>query len=336
MKSALLYSIIILVLSGCSLKSESTADQDIRLSLMVGRDNAVMPFLDVGTATQSVNRILIIPFQKLNVNLPDSDSANFIPAWNFIRQYDIDDFPVNSLEIGLPESFTYKVYILGYNRNDYDYHQPMASTNRFDITSQPASVTLAGFRLYPKVSTDIPEFFTCICTASVNGVSAGNVFTLTRNSNITLKGKLQRIVSGLGVYIKNIPAFVNSISLSAGDLVKSIKICTNQPDLVQSAGDGENRVIRELIPQNGTVRFNEFLLPTGITNKTRFYLNVTYGAQNTRYTINVPDSEVSLSQQIILQPNQAVTVSGDFSLTGISFSIDYTINLDDNKWDGLQ
>lgn len=338
MKLLPLLSLFIALLCGCSTPNidQEINPDEIKVNLSLGKNYTTKAATAIDSLPLSVNRILIIPFQKLDTAQPNSNTNNFIPTWNFAHQYDINTFPANSLKLGLPKSFTYKVLILGYNRNDYDYYNPSVAGSRFDIKSQLTPTTWTNFRVYPKTASDIPEFFTCFCQARVNDTTIGEVFTPSSGTDITLSGNLKRIVSGLDVLINNVPAYVTSISLSADHLVKAIQLVDTTATLVQTAGDGENRIIRTLVPQARTVRFNTFLLPTKTTNKTLLYLNVSYDTRNTIYTIKVPDSQVSAANQIILRPNGAVKIIGNFTQTGISFEVVNNIQLDDNQWDGLQ
>ena len=60
-----------------------------------------------------------------------------------------------------------------------------------------------------------------------------------------------------------------------------------------------------------------------------------YDSTTETYTINVPDSEVSQSNSIILLPNGTVNITGSYSLINIGFEISRTIDLDDDSWDGV-
>lgn len=338
MKFILLLSLAATLFYGCSengFKPEPTGEL-ATLSLTLSGSNLTRVSSDIGTNLHNVNRILVLPFQQTNAALPDNDARKYIPDWGFARQYDIDAFPADSIELKLPESFTYQIVIIGYNRNDYDHQNPTASTNRVVLTDQPASVTLANFRLSPKSPNNVPEFFTCLCSATSGGSNIGSVFTPSRQNQISLSGNLKRIVSGLGVYLEEIPSYVRSITLKAGKMVKAIQINDTLASSVQTNGDNESRIIQALTPANQQVKFNEFLLPTLNTNKTLYYLDVDYGTGIKTYTINVPDSDISVSNQIILLPNDVVIIKGKFSDTHIGFTINRNINLDDDQWDGLQ
>lgn len=290
---------------------------------------------DVGTATDSVNRIFVLPFQKLNPALPDNQADNFVPAWNFARQLDVSSFPVQSLILKLPKSFVYKVVIIGYKQADYDFYNPSAASNRIVLTTQPQPTTLANFQFAPKVPESVPELFVCYCTASAGSNVIGPVFTPRDGQDITLSGQLKRFVSGLGVYLTDIPGFVKSVTLVAGGMVKAIRLNDSIPVSAQTPGDGANRIIGKLIPAGGNVRFNVFLLPTLATYQSLFYLDIEYDSITERYQIIVPDSPVSQASHIILLPNGAVTITGSYSKINFGFEIAGSINLDDDKWDGI-
>ena len=104
---------------------------------------------------------------------------------------------------------------------------------------------------------------------------------------------------------------------------------------VQVPGDQDSRVIQKLIPVSGSVNFTTILLPTLNVNKSKYYLIVEYDSTTETYTINVPDSEVSQSNSIILLPNGTVNITGSYSLINIGFEISRTIDLDDDSWDGV-
>lgn len=284
----------------------------------------------------TVNRILVLPFQKLNPALADNVADNFIPAWSFARQWNVGSFPVQSLSLRLPKSLAYKVLVIGYKQTDYDYNQRNSVSNLVELASQPQPSTFANFQLAPKSPAVVPEFYSCLCTAFVNGTtSIGTVFTPSDGTDITLNGQLKRFVSGLTVSVTNVPGFVKSMTLTAGKMVKAVRVNDTIASAVQVAGDNESRVIQKLVPVAGNVNFNVFLLPTLSVNKTTFSLVVEYGSTTESYLIKVPDSAVSQSNSIILKPNGIVNISGSYANINIGFEISGMINLDDNDWDGI-
>lgn len=281
----------------------------------------------------SVNRVLVLPFQKLDPNQPNSNAANFIPAWNFAQQWDINAFPVQSQHIGLPKSFTYKVMIIGYNQNDYDYHNPNPATNRFSITDQPTPTTLANFQLHPKTPNNVPEFFICYCNATQNGTSIGSVFTPTDGTTISLSGNLKRIVSGLDVSVTNIPGFVKSVRLVAEKLAVATRLNDTIPTTIQTPA--ESYPLGTQIPTGNAVTFNTILLPTLAANSSHYYLDIAYGSTTQRYTILVPNTSISNNNKITLLANELANITGDYNSINFGFTIDRSINLEDDVWDGL-
>lgn len=333
MKFTLLFSLFSVLLFGCSAPDSGQADkaESVKVYLSLGMPKT-KAFQAIDSLPLSVNRILVIPFQKQDENQPNSNTSNFIPAWNLVRQYDIDTFPANNIQLSLIRSFTYKVLIIGYNQNDYDYNNPNAADSRFDIRLQPIPTTLANFQLSTNTATDVAEFFTCFCTAVQANIDQGDIFV--PDSDITLSGNLQRMVSGLDVLLTNVPAYVSSVSLTGGSLVKQLRLSDTTATQIQTSGVGDSLLIGQTTPQNGIIRLNAFLFPTQTTNKTSFYLNVFYDTRQTTYLIQVADGPVSVSNQIILKANEVVKIQGNFTQTGISFELNYSINLDDNQWDG--
>lgn len=339
MKSAIRYilslSMVIALFTACSEPEGIERGEMAYMNLSVDQDLLTRATADIGTATHTVNRILVLPFQKVNQSLPDNQAGNFIPAWTFARQWDISSFPSSSLSLKLPVSMTYKVMVIGYNQNDYDFSNPAMASTRIILTNQPTPTTLANFRLTPKAPENVPELFVSYCIASQGSTVIGPVFTPQPGTTISLATTLKRFVSGLGVYVTDIPGYVKSVTLVAERMVKSIQVNDSLPVVVQTPGDLENRVIQKLVPAAGSVKFNVFLLPTRTTNKSMFYLDVEYDSVVERYQIKVPDSAVSQANGIILNPNGAVVISGSYSKINFGFEIRGVINLDDDAWDGI-
>ena len=118
---------------------------EVRLSL--NTDMSTRTSSDIGVATHSVDRILVLPFQKVNLSLPDTQNDNFIPVWPLARQYNIPVFPSTNLSFTLENSKTYKILVIGYNHADYDHNTPSGSGNRVILSSQPLPTTLENFQL---------------------------------------------------------------------------------------------------------------------------------------------------------------------------------------------
>lgn len=337
MKSYLPYILLFHLLAGCSHIDDTGTllPQTVPVSLSVAHTQR-LTISALGDSVHQVDRILVLPFQKLDPLLSDNNNANFAPLYGFARQWDLVSFPTGNLTLSLQVSCTYKVMVLGYNRADYDLNNPNQPDNRFSIGGALTPERLENFQLYPNLPIGVPKFFTTFCTAMNNGIPLGTTFTTEKQTSINLNGTLKRIVSAISIEITDIPLFVNSITLVARQMVKAVKAVDATPTIVQFDGDGENRTIRQKIPVNGKITFGEYLLPTGDAYKTLFYLDVAYGNSTERYTIKVPDSAVSVSNNIILRPNQVVRITGSYLNINLGFQINGNINLDDNIWDGLQ
>lgn len=331
----LLPCLITCFIAGCA-RTEDPEDPETNLPITLSVNHEISTrALDDPTST--VNRILVLPFQKINTSLSDNDLTNFIPAYGFAKQWDIATFPSGNLTLKLPTKFTYTVLVIGYNANDYDFNNHGAVENRFSIGSVASPTNLGNFHLYPKAPNVVPEFFSCFLSASNNGTPLGTTFTPTNTTNISLGGQLNRLVSGLTVTITGIPTFVESISLTAERMVKAIQVSDTTASLVQTPGDNQSRLIQQLVPSGGQVLFSNLLLPTQDANKTKLYLNVSYGQTTETYMIKVPDmSSVSSGNSITLNPNHVVNILGTYAQINFGFTLTYAINLDDNKWDGLQ
>lgn len=329
--------ITVMFLFACSQPEipELLADDLVPIEITVGRAAALGGLSGTRSAASPVNRILVLPFQKINTALPDNRADNFVPAWNFAHQWEVSAFPVSSLTLGLAKSFTYKVLVIGYKQSDYDYYSPNSISNLVELATQPSPASLANFLFAPKSSVQVPEFFTCFLTASQNGASIGTVFTPGETTNISLSGQLKRFVSSLNVSVTNVPGYVKSMTLTAEKLVKSVQVNDTLAVAVQTSDSPDSRVIGKLIPVSGGVTFTTILLPTLNANKSKYFLIVEYDSTTETYTINVPDSEVSVGNSVILLPNGTVNITGDYSRINIGFEISRTIDLDDDAWDGI-
>lgn len=331
LKHFMFYLISVLFFTGCTNESdiENTTDEvTVRLKM----DYPSLQFKALGDPVHNVNRILVLPFQKAAGSQTDDD-ANYTPVFSLTKQFNVSSFPANNLTLKLLKNNIYKIVVVGYNQNDYDYTNQQNPANRFVIQAIPLPSRLSSLSLYPKSPTDIPEFFSCTAIASQGGTQIGTVFNA--DDNITLSGNLKRIVSGLTLRIVNIPTFVKSVTLSAEKLVNAIKTTDGTPLLWQVTGDGQSRIIGTQIPSSGTVNFSKILLPTLAANSTKLYLDIAYGSTSERYTINVPNSAYSVNNSIIFQPNILIDISGNYAQINIGFVINATIGLEDDKWDGI-
>lgn len=286
-----------------------------------------------GDVTSSVNRILILPFRKTNEGLTNDD-ANFIPVYGSAKQIDVATFPNVVTKLALTPATTYKILIIGYNKNDFDFTNQSNPSRHFSIGSVTTPVTLANFHLQPMSPTIVPEFFTCIGEGYMKGQSVGTSFKPEQINSI--KGTLQRIVSGFTLDIINIPAYVTAISLTAEQLVTASRATDGIPTLWQTAGDAGSKLIGSKTPIAGKVNFNQFILAIPDARKTLLYLDVTYAGIPQRYTIQIAnEANVVSGNRIIFSPNHWIKITGDFTNSGLVFILSGIINLDDNAWDGI-
>lgn len=282
----------------------------------------------------TVNRILLLPFRKSNEAVTNED-INFIPDFSEAKQFDINSFPAYATMLNLTAGYSYKVMVIGYNRNDYNFANPATTGTRFAINSISSPTQLDNIQLSLASPVSTPEFFVCTCDASVNNVSLGNIFI--PQQNLKLSGSLKRIVSGLSLEIINIPDFVDSISLVAEQLVTAVKVKDATATVWQTAGDTGNKILGIQTPSDNKVSFGINLLPSFDAHKAKLFLDIHYGQFTDRYTVKVNDvAGVSSSNSIIFLPNQVVNITGDYSNIDIGFTISGSINLDDDSWDGLQ
>lgn len=327
-----LLALAAIVVAGCSREDSSAADPERMRSVSVLV--AYPPTRSiVDDGTHHVNRVLILPFRKSAENLPD-DNANFLPAYAYARQVDVTLFPLTTAELHLPVGVTFKVLVLGYNRLDYDFNDRDNPANRFDFGSLATPATLANFYLAPTFATAVPEFFSSVATVYDGPVPIGETFR--PEQGLALQSELRRLVSGFSVTVANVPPFVKSMTLRAGNLVRSSLAVGAAPQQWQTDGDGGNRVLGTQTPVAGVVSFNHYLLPTFAAHKTGFTLTVAFGSTTQSYVVKAPDGPAVSANQFIFNPNEAINLTGTYATIGLGFSIDYGINLDDDQWDGLQ
>lgn len=327
-RKAALPALAAIFLLGCSREplADKPAGEVVRVPVNISAQET-RAFAD--DLSHHVNRVLLLPFRKTAEGLPDDD-ANFVPAYRYALQTDAASFPLTSATLHLPTATTYKILVIGYNRNDYNYADPTNPANKFVIAPADASITLANAYLALKSATDVPEFFSCICQTGSGSQS------FLPEEGISVSGDLKRLVSGFSVTVNNIPDFVKSITLKAENLVKASRCTDGSPVLWQSTGDGENRILGTMIPSAGSVAFESYLLPTLSAHKTGFTLSVEYGLYTEDYSVKVPDGAVVSGNKLIFNPNEAINLTADYARINIGFSIRYGINLDDGSWDGLQ
>lgn len=336
-KISLLAALLALLwLGGCStddIPSASSEDTiDVPLSIS---SEGLSITRALGDATPSVNRILILPFKKINELLPTNDATNFAPVFNSARQIDVNSFPYTGRMLSLSATSTYQVMVLGYNRNDYDFSNQSSITRHFDIGLSGPPATLADMALKLTSISNVPEFFSCMANGYNHSLLIGSVFKPVQIDN--LQGNLTRLSSGLTLDIVNFPNTVTSVSLSAEQLVTAISATDGTPRQWQTAGDASVKLIGTLTPTSGRVTFNTFILPTLDARKTLLYVDVSFGSSTERYTVKIVDTPGVVSgNRIIFTPNHWVKITGDYSNMNLGMNLSGNINLDDNAWDGLQ
>lgn len=321
--------------SGCSDEAKmESADSHITIPFEVNAGQRSLLTSSFEDNSHSVNRILILPFRKTSEGATDDD-ANFVPEYTAARQMDVRTFPAWASLLELSPAYSWKVVIIGYNSSDYDFAFPSQAGTRFAINSAVLPATLANLQLYPASPAATPEFFSCVCNAYIGTTSAGSVFK--PQQGMRLEGNLTRLVSGLSLELTNVPAFVDSISLVAEQLVTSIRTTDGTPMQWQTAGDSGPKQLANQAPVQGGADFNVLLLPTTSVHNTQLFLDIHYAGLTERYTVKVNDVPgVSLSNKITFASNQVVHISGSYASINIGFVITGNINLDDDAWDGIQ
>lgn len=325
---------VLLIMSACAKTDDNVpapGDHKVTVELDL---NSTVPLQSraIGDNTSTVNRLLILPFQKVNESDPDVETS-FQPNYDLAAQVDVSSFPLTSARLELLSTYSYRVLVIGYNQNDFNYRAP-TSSNKFTIGSSTSPANLSNFYLYPKSAAQVPEFFSVVCTATDNGTNIGSTFK--PSPSVKLSGNLTRKVSAISVTITNVPPLVSSVTLVADHLTQNIKATDGTPLLWQTAYDPTNKLSTKTVPLNGTVVLEAYLLPVTETRKTPLYLDINVGGLIQRYTIKVNDvSGVSSGNQIYFPMNYVVNISGNYSLIDFGFTVTGYINLDDNAWDGI-
>lgn len=323
----------ILLLSSCS-QDESTGTGNDREILVPITINGIgtQQLKAIGDPTYTVDRILVLPLKKIDESSSNTDD-NFAPDYTVAKQFDVNSFNYAAM-LSLAGTSTYKVVVIGFNKNDYDIVQPNNVSRRFSILSSGTPVSLSNMYLQAIDATSIPEFFSATCTGFDGSTSKGQYF---KPEDITgLTGSLTRVVSGLELRINNVPEVVTSVTLVAQQLVKAIKPLDGTPVLWQTAGDAENKTLGTVTRTSSSVVFSKYLLPTLDAHKTQLYLDITYGTITQRYTVKVPDTAgISTTNSITFSPNQVIRISGDYLDIDTGLVLQYGINLDDDIWDGI-
>lgn len=195
---------------------------------------------------------------------------------------------------------------------------------------------MANLYLQPVNPTVVPEFFSCFGNGYQGTTLVGPVFKPSQINYVT--GTLKRLVSGLTLEVTNIPAYVNSMTLIAEQLVTATRATDGTALAWQTAGDSGIKTLATQAPVSGKASFNQFLLAIPDSRKTLFYLDVSsYGLFTERYTVKLSDTPGVVSgNRIIFTPNHWVKVTGSYANINIGFTLAGNINLDDNAWDGLQ
>ncbi len=311
---------------------EGFPEENTEIALYI--DNGKPTTRAPGDTIFSVDRLLILPLRKSNPGGTD-DPSNYVPVYDKAQQIDVISFPVATQVLALPATDIYQLLIIGYNRKDYDFANPAKVTRRFNIGSASSPASLANLYLQPVNAADVPEFFVCMGEGYKNTSFIGTHFTPREINHV--KGTLKRIVGGLTLAIDMVPTSVSGLSLTAEQLVTSVRAFDGMPLTWQTAGDSGNKLIGTRTPAAGKVVFSTYMLPTPDARKTLFYLDIHTGAATERFTMKVADSPgVATGNRIIFSPNHWVNITGKYTDIKPGFFISGTINLDDNAWDGIQ
>lgn len=114
------FVLISFFIGGCTVDETAGEDPAGIIGVKLSIDGDMAFTRAPGDAALSVNRILIVPFRKIDESLTD-DPANYVPDYSAARQIDVNSFPTVATMLNLSTASTYQIMIIGYNRNDYDF-----------------------------------------------------------------------------------------------------------------------------------------------------------------------------------------------------------------------
>lgn len=287
----------------------------------------------IDTEAHTVNRVLILPFKKIDESILSNDDSNFNLDQVNIKQVEMSSSPSYYTMLSLVAGSTYKVFAIGYNNINYDFDNP-TSGRKFELLYLQPNVFSTLY--YSALSAaDISDIFTGLGSSYRGEEEIGLYF---KPENIkTLKFVLARSVSGLNIEIADVPTYVTSITLVAERLVQSIYL--TDLTAISTQAESASDILKTFSTQNpvaGAINFNHYLLPTFDANKTKLYLDVRLGSILERYLVKVNNvANVSSANSISFYPNQVVKISGNYSSINLGFTLNYSINLDDDNWDGI-
>ncbi len=331
--TSLLLSAAVLLLAGCS-RERLDGLAGGRVDVSVAFDGNGLPLTKAFTGTHDVDRVLLIPFAKIDRSGADTYD-NFTPESDWIRQVDVNDFPV-AASLSLIPGMEYIVLAIGYNHTGLDYDTQGLTGTGFGMAFAGDTALLSDMVIgipspytYPFAA---PELFRCFCTPA----SGEQVFTAS--DTVSLTGDLTRMVSGLSLQISNIPDDVTSIDLRAEMLTYSITATSLLPMLYDTSPETDNNLIGSQTPVSGAAAFDTMLFPTAQVYSTKLHVDIIKNGNTERHEIKVNDLEgVSSDSAITLTPNGVVSISGDYDKIDTGFTVTGSqFNLDSDNWDGVQ
>lgn len=330
----LTFIVIIFVLFACNQDEDLDRPDKQTIAVPIEISSLTMNTTkSIDTQPHSVNRVLLMPFKKINESIATNDDSNFSLDQAAVKQVEFNYSPAYLTMLNLTQGSTYKILVIGYNSNDYDINNPDLD-EKFDLSYFDPYI-LDVLYYHAISAADISDFFTATGMSFNGDAETGEYF---KPEDIkTLKANLIRSVSGLSLEINDIPDYVTSVTLVAEKLVRSVFL----PDLefLEVVYEYENDTLKTFstqIPDAGHVSFDHYLLPTFDVNSTRFYLDIRLGSITERYLVIVNDvAGVSSGNSISFYPNQVVKIVGNYSSINLGFTLSYSINLDDDSWDGI-
>lgn len=331
----LLISLIGSTLLGCVQNEEITQSASKTIAIPIEINRLVKNIArSIDTQPYTVNRVLILPFKKIDETILTNDDNNFNLDQTAIKQVELTGNPTYLTMLELTPGATYKIVAIGYNQNNYDINNP-ALVKTFDLLYSEPNL-LYSLYYYAMSAAAITDFFTATGMSYTHTTQTGYYFK-PENIN-TLRINLTRSVSGLSVEIADIPEYVTSITLVAEKLVQSVSLSNFEALTIQNeTADDKLKTFSTQVPDAGYIHFDHYLLPTFGIHSTRFYLDIQLGSLTERYLIKVNDvAGISSGNKISFYPNQVVKISGSYANINLGFTLNYSINLEDNTWDGIQ
>lgn len=320
------FAVLTLVgLVGCAVDdspvSASEGTVDVRLSLTAGGWQTRVFTND--PATHSVDRILVIPFNKTGA---DTTAASYTPDMSQIVQYDVAAFEYE-VSTKLLRGKTYKILVLGYNSADYDYYDRLSGSNKFELDYMATS--LEDFALTIVPPDGVSPIASCEIFKGFATIADGSDYFVAGENN-EIKCTLQRMVGGFSITLNDIPSDAEYVLLAANGLSYGAMLGGDESP-ISSTSDED--MLALLTPSEGTISFDIYLFSCAGAS---FQIQVgVSGFQLPVYTIVATNPATGETLDIFpIVANEAYNLSGSYNDFKFVIDIGPSVGLDDDEWDG--